>query len=163
MTRHLMDFTTGEVLAEFSDDDIIRIYHPTNLERKKIGNKLFFKLFKDTLLIFTDKDIHFSVYRTFFKLIKFMSFDNEFLSFNGLLLNLQSISEICDIKISTLKNHIRKLEKIEVLRRIKNGRNVNILINPYFIAYGRDNTSEAIEIFSKSIWAKCSTYSKSRK
>ena len=159
MTRGIgiIDFDTGEV-TELSDDKILKIYHRTDLERRKINSKLFFKLFKDSLVFFSDMNIHYSAIRTFFKLIEYINFDNEFLSKNGLLLNIKGISKLCNINMSTLKNHIKKLEKAEVLRRVKSGRNVNILINPYFIGYGQDNTTIALRTFAKTKWADSLSY-----
>lgn len=155
---------SGEVLGEFDESAIIRVYNPNNFMKRKVGNKMFYKLFKDSVLLFSNENIHYSIFRTFFKLVRMLEFDtNEFVSINGLPANIEQISKFTKIKLNTLKNHLRKLEKIEVLRKIKNGRARNILINPYFISYGQNNTYEALQIFSKSIWAKSSVYSKRKK
>lgn len=154
MTRLIFDEETGELLREVSDREIINIYQYEDLQRRKISKKYFIKLYQDTLAIFYNNDIHYSIFKTFFKLIRFMNFDNEFLSLNGLPLNINQISKVCKINLSTLKKHIKKLEKLEILKRVKNGRNRNIIINPYFVGYGKDNTNISIQIFSKSIWAR---------
>ena len=162
MSKLLID-EHGVVLGEFDDDVRIVAFDPMNFQRKKVDNKLFYKLFIDSSLIFTNTDIHFNYFRTFFKLIRLLKFGNEFLVINGVPANIRMITEYCDIHIDTLNNHLRKLEKLDILVRIKKGREKHIMINPYFISFGMDNTSESLKIFSSSVWSNCSIYVKNRK
>lgn len=156
----IFDTETGEIIREIQDDELFRIYQRPDLQRYNISKKYFLKLYHDTLSLLSDETIHYSYFRTFFKLIRFMNFDNELLTHNGLPINLVGISALCNIKLSTLKTHLRKLEQLEILKRIRTGKNTHILINPYFIGYGKNNTDIALNIFSKSKWAVALKYRK---
>ena len=139
MAKYLID-EYGDLIGEFNDDDSIRVYNPLNTKRRFIENKLFYKFYKDSISIFLNGLISKQVTITLFKLIRLLDFGtNEFVNINGLPAN-----------------------ELEILKKVKNGRNRNILINPYFIGYGTNCTDESLKIFSKTIWAKHSTYSKKK-
>ena len=162
MAKYLID-EYGDLIGEFNDDDSIRVYNPLNTKRRFIENKLFYKFYKDSILIFLNGLISKQVTITLFKLIRLLDFGtNEFVNINGLPANLNQLATFFNMKDKTFFNHIRKLEELEILKKVKNGRNRNILINPYFIGYGTNCTDESLKIFSKTIWAKHSTYSKKK-
>lgn len=75
---------------------------------------------------------------------------------------MNQLAKFFKLKDKTFYNHIKQLEKLDIVRKVKNGRNKNILVNPYFIQYGTSCTDESLNIFSKSAWSKCSTYSKKK-
>lgn len=163
MARYLLD-ETGEVLYEFKDNEKIIIYDSLNTKRNIINNKLFYKLYKDSLLIFINEHISQKVFKTLFGLIRLLDFNtNEFVSFNGLPATIGQLCKYFNMTNKTFYNHIRQLEKLEILKKVKKGREVNILINPYFISYGTKHTDEALKIFANTIWAKSSVYSKRKR
>lgn len=73
MARYLLD-ETGEVLYEFKDNEKIVIYDSLNTKRNIINNKLFYKLYKDSLLIFINEHISQKVFKTLFGLIRLLDF-----------------------------------------------------------------------------------------
>lgn len=163
MKRYLIH-ENGEFLREFKENEKIVIYDRTNIKRSTIKNKLFYKLYRDSILIFTNKYINSKIFNTFFCLIQLLDFNtNEFVSFNGLPANAKQLCNYLNMTSKTFYNHIKQLEKLEILKKIKKGREVNILINPYFISYGSNNTDEALNIFANTSWANTSAYSKNKK
>lgn len=160
MARYLLD-DNGEILAEFNDDVKIVAYDILNAKRKSIENKMFYKLYKDTILVFTGNYISGNVLKTLFSLIRLLEFNtNEFVSFNGLPATIGQLQEYLKLKPKTFYNHLRKLEQLEIIKKIPNGKTSNVMINPYFISYGANNTDEALRLFSNSVWDKTSIYSK---
>jgi len=163
MARYLID-ESGDLIDEFNDDDSIVAYNYANIQRRKIQNKLFYKLYKDTTLIFTKDYMDYRVLITLFKLIRLLDFNtNEFVSFNGLPATIGQLCEYLKMNSKTFYNHIKKLEKLEIVKKVSKGRYRHIIINPYFIGYGENNTDEALKMFGKSIWAKNSVYSKRKR
>ena len=163
MAKYLLD-EFGEVLGEFEDNSRIVVYNELNTKRKSIENKMFYKLYKDGLLVFIHGKIGRAEEKTFFNLIRLLEFNiNEFVCFNGLPANLSQLSSYLNLKRRTLHNHLKKLEQLEIIKKVKRGRNVNVMINPYFISYGSNNTDEALKIFGNSVWAKSSLYSKKKR
>lgn len=163
MARYLLD-ENGEVLAEFDDDLRVVAYDVLNIKRKNIENKMFYKFYKDGILVFSNGSVSGNLVKTFFSLIRLLEFNtNEFVCFNGLPANMGQLCDYLKLKRRTLYNHIKKLEELNVVKKIKNGRDVNVMINPYFISYGSNNTDEALKIFGNSIWAKTSFYSKKKR
>ena len=140
MAKYLID-EYGDLIGEFNDDDSIRVYNQLNTKRRFIENKLFYKFYKDSILIFLNGLISKQVTITLFKLIRLLDFGtNEFVNINGLPANLNQLATFFNMKNKTLFNHIKKLEELEILKKVKNGRNRYILINPYFIGYGTNCT-----------------------
>jgi len=162
MAKYLVD-EYGEVLGEFSDDVSIRIYNPLNAKRIKLQNKLFYKFYKDSILVFTNNLLSKQVITTLFKMIRLLDFGtNEFVNLNGLPANMNQLASFFELKDKTFYNHIKQLEKLDIVRKVKNGRNKNIIINPFFIQYGTSCTDESLTIFANSVWSKNSTYSKKK-
>lgn len=111
MARYLLD-DNGEVLVEFNDNDKIVVYDILNTKRKSIENKMFYKLYKDTILIFTGNYISGNVLKAFFSLISLLEFNtNEFVSFNGLPATIVQLLEYLKLKPKTFYNHLKKLEQ----------------------------------------------------
>ena len=163
MAKYLID-EYGELLGEFNDSDLLKVYNPLNTKRRAIGNKLFYKFYKDSILVFINGLISKQVSITLFKLIRLLNFGiNEFVCINGLPANLKQLSIQFGMKDKTFYNHLRKLERLEIIKKVKNGKNKNVLINPYFIGYGTNCTDESLMIFSNSIWSKQSVYCKKNK
>lgn len=163
MAKYLLD-ENGEVLAEYKDTDRIVVYDFFNTKRKSLENKMFYKFYKDSILIFNDKSLDYNTFKALFCLIRLLEFNtNEFICFNGLPANLEQLRRHLCLERKTLYNHLRKLEKLEIVKKVKTGRNINVMINPYFISYGVNNTDEALKLFSNSVWAKTSFYSKRKK
>ena len=163
MARYLLD-ENGEVLAEFDDESKITVYDVLNLKRKSIENKMFYKVYKDSILVFINGQVSGNLVKTFFKLIRLLEFNtNEFVCFNGFPANIKQLCDYLELKRKTLYNHLKKLEDLNIIKKVKNGRDVNVMINPYFISYGSNNTDEALKIFGNSAWAKTSFYSKRKR
>lgn len=163
MARYLLD-ESGVVLGEFEDNSRIVEYNELNTKRKSIENKMFYKLYKDGLLVFIHSKIGRVEEKTFFNLIRLLEFNtNEFVCFNGLPANLSQLCYYLNLKRRTLYNHLKKLENLEIIKKVKRGRSVNVMINPYFISYGSNNTDEALRIFSNTVWAKTSFFCKRKR
>lgn len=163
MARYLLD-ENGEVLAEFDDESKITVYDVLNLKRKSIENKMFYKVYKDSILVFINGQVSGNLVKTFFKLIRLLEFNtNEFVCFNGFPANIEQLCDYLELKRKTLYNHLKKLEDLNIIKKVKKGRDVNVMINPYFISYGSNNTDEALKIFGSSAWAKTSFYSKGKR
>lgn len=163
MARMLFDNETGEVIGEFDDNQIIMSYDINNLRRGHLNKKLFYKFYVDSVSIFTSGLLSLPVINTFFSLIKHLNMNtNEFVSFNGMPANIEQISIKLGVSRKTISNHLKILEKYDMIRKVKVGRQRHVLINPYFISYGNNNTDESLTIFSNTIWAK-TTFKRKRK
>ena len=160
MTKYLSD-ENGEVIGEFSDTSRIVVFNESNIMRKSIDNKMFYKLYKDSTLVFINNNLIKGVGKTFFSLIRLLEFNtNEFICFNGIPANQKQLYTHLNLKPKNLYNHLRKLSELEILKKVKRGRNAYVIINPYFISFGSNNTDESLRIFSNSIWARTSRYVK---
>lgn len=161
MTKVLINDATGEVIGKFKDDDILKVYDFMNYKRSVIRNKIFYKFYKDSLVFLKDDKIKPNVLKTLFSFIYLLVFDtNEFVSINGIPSNQKQLAEYLGITERTLRNHVKELENFQVVKRIPKGREVNILVNPYFVSFGSKNTDESLKIFAKSVWAESSAFSK---
>ena len=163
MAKYLLD-EYGEIIDEFSNNSRIVIYDELNIKRKSIENKMFYKLYKDSILIFINNNLSRSAEKTFFNLIRLLEFNtNEFVCFNGLPANLKQLGTYLNLKSKTLYNHLKKLDELQIIKKVKRGRDVNIMVNPYFISYGSNNTDESLKIFANSVWSKTSLYVKRKR
>ena len=163
MTKYLLN-EHGEVIDEFSDTSRIVVFNELNIKRKMIENKMFYKLYKDSILVFINDNLTKSAGKTFFSLTRLLEFNtNEFVCFNGIPANLKQLGTYLNLSQKTLYNHLKKLNELEMVKKVKSGRNTNIIINPYFISYGSNNTDESLRIFAKSVWANNSLYAKRKR
>lgn len=154
MARALIDLDTLEILTKIEDDERVSIYNPNNFARIKIGKKIFYRLYKESIWIFKDKEISKKDLEIFFLLVELLDFDKgEFVKINGMPANLSQIAFLFSITPKTLKKHIRVLESKELLKTIKMGRSKYIMINPYVINFGKTHTEESLRIFANSKWA----------
>ncbi len=119
MARYLLD-ENGEVLAEFDDESKITVYDVLNLKRKSIENKMFYKVYKDSILVFINGQVSGNLVKTFFKLIRLLEFNtNEFVCFNGFPANIKQLCDYLELKRKTLYNHLKKLEDLNIIKKVK--------------------------------------------
>lgn len=152
MSRILIDNKTGEVLKEFNENEFVISYDSKKIEYKKLKRGNFYKLSCNSIKFFISKEIKNNIKITFFKLIKMLDLNKgEFLMLDGCYANIKAISKELEMNRRTLYNHLKVLEKYQILKKIKHGRNNNIAMNPYFIWYGKNVTDDFV-IFKDSMW-----------
>lgn len=148
----LLDEKTGEVLKEYSTNELLMVYDAKKIDFNILKKTNFYRLSRNSINFFIDKNVKGNIKITFFKLVKMLELNKgEILLHNGRNANMKTISSVLEINIKTLYNHVKQLEKYEIVKRIKNGRDVNIALNPYFIWYGNKVTEE-FNIFRKTMW-----------
>lgn len=153
MSKVLIDEQLGEVLNRYEDDEYLIVYDSKKVENKRLKGILFYKLSINSIGFFVNVDIKESVKITFFKLITLLELNKgEILLFNGKCANLKTISDMLDINKRTLYNHLKVLEKYRIVKKIKNGKDTNIAINPYFLMFGENYQGVESKFFRDSIW-----------
>lgn len=135
------------------DDNVTLIpYSEEELFSKKLKKILFYKFSISSINFFISSDIKGNVKITLMKLIKMLELNKGgFLFLNGCHANLKMISNELGMKSKTLYNHIKILEKYEILKKVKSGRNITISINPFVIWYGGQMSKDFI-MFKDSRW-----------
>lgn len=153
MTKLLFDEETGELLNKYKDNENLIVYNSKNLDYKKLKKTLFYKLSINSIGFFVNVDIKENIKITFFKLISLLELNKgEVLLINGNFANLKMISIELNINQRTLFNHLKTLEKYKILKKIKNGKNINVAINPYFLMYGEKIYGYESQLFRDSLW-----------
>ncbi len=153
MGKLLLDENTGELLNRYKDNENLVVYNSKNLDYKKLKKVLFYKLSINSIGFFVNVDIKENVKITFFKLISLLELNKgEVLLINGKFANLRLISQELKINQRTLFNHIKQLEQYKILKKIKNGKSINIAINPYFLMYGEKIYGYESQLFRNSLW-----------
>lgn len=152
----IYDDSTGEI-TEIKDDERIIVINNYDSEIKKIKKNHFFKLFRNSVYVITNEKMNYPTLKILFRLLLLLQFESQYVMIDGLPANMKRISAYFKLGSRTFNNYIKKLEELEILKRVKsstNGRNKQILINPYFVSFGARPTNEAIYMFRNSSWAR---------
>lgn len=152
----IYDDSTGEI-TEIKDDERIIVINNYDSEIKKIKKNHFFKLFRNSVYVITNEKMNYPTLKILFRLLLLLQFESQYVMIDGLPANMKRISAYFKLGSRTFNNYIKKLEELEILKRVKsstNGRNKQILINPYFVSFGAKPTNEAIYMFRNSSWAR---------
>lgn len=156
MKMGIYDDSTGEI-TEIKDDERIIVINNYDSEIKKIKKNHFFKLFRNSVYVITNEKMNYPTLKILFRLLLLLQFESQYVMIDGLPANMKRISAYFKLGSRTFNNYIKKLEELEILKRVKsstNGRNKQILINPYFVSFGAKPTNEAIYMFRNSSWAR---------
>lgn len=156
MNDFIGDGLTGEI-TEIKDDERIIVINKYDSEIKKIKKNHFFKLFRNSVYVITNEKMNYPTLKILFRLLLLLQFESQYVMIDGLPANMKRVSAYFKLGSRTFNNYIKKLEELEILKRVKsltNGRNKQILINPYFVSFGAKPTNEAISIFRNSSWAR---------
>lgn len=156
MKMGIYDDSTGEI-TEIKDDERIIVINNYDSEIKKIKKNHFFKLFRNSVYVITNEKMNYTTLKILFRLLLLLQFESQYVMIDGLPANMKRISAYFKLGSRTFNNYIKKLEELEILKRVKsstNGRNKQILINPYFVSFGAKPTNEAIYMFRNSSWAR---------
>lgn len=156
MNDFIGDGLTGEI-TEIKDDERIIVINNYDSEIKKIKKNHFFKLFRNSVYVITNEKMNYPTLKILFRLLLLLQFESQYVMIDGLPANIKRVSAYFKLGSRTFNNYIKKLEELEILKRVKsltNGRNKQILINPYFVSFGAKPTNEAIYIFRNSSWAR---------
>lgn len=156
MNYFIGDGLTGEI-TEIKDDERIIVINKYDSEIKKIKKNHFFKLFRNSVYVITNEKMNYPTLKILFRLLLLLQFESQYVMIDGLPANIKRVSAYFKLGSRTFNNYIKKLEELEILKRVKsltNGRNKQILINPYFVSFGAKPTNEAIYIFRNSSWAR---------
>lgn len=145
--------SNGEPIDEFNPNDVILVFNPDYFNLKKMNNSLFYRLGYNSINFISSQLISVKTKVLLFKLITLLVFNQgEILKINGMPANIKTISKYLGINIRTLQYQIKILERLEILKRIKNGKEKYLMINPYFICFGNKFYSESIRLFGNSQW-----------
>lgn len=153
MTKVLINSDTGELLNAYNDDEYLVALSPKKVTYKKLSKMHFYKLSVNSVAFFLNANISGKVKVTFFNLITLLELNKgEVLMVNGTFANLKMISMILRINSRTLFNHLKELEKYNIVRKIKNGRSMIIAVNPFFLMYGEKIYGYEFKKFKESLW-----------
>ena len=153
MSKLLIDSETGELLNEYDDESNLVVYDQKKIDYSKLKKVLFYKLSVNAIGFFADSSIKEAIKITFFKLITLLELNKgELLLLDGKNASLKNISEKLYINRRTLYNHLKFLEKYKIIKKIKNGKVINIAINPYFLMYGEKIYGYESKTFRESLW-----------
>lgn len=153
----LFDSKTGEVKDIAEEDEKFYKVNYYDSQRKKIKSTHFFKLFINSVYVITNEKMNYPTLKILFRLLLLLQFESQYVMIDGLPANMKRVSAYFKLGSRTFNNYIKKLEELEILKRVKsstNGRNKQILINPYFVSFGAKPTNEAIYMFRNSSWAR---------
>lgn len=153
----LFDSKTGEVTDVAEENEKFYKVNYYDSQRKRIKSTHFFKLFRNSVYVITNERINYPTLKVLFRLILLLQFESQYVMIDGLPANMKRVSAYFKLGSRTFNNYIKKLEELEILKRVKsltNGRNRQILINPYFVSFGAKPTNEALYIFRNSVWAR---------
>lgn len=160
MNDFIGDGLTGEI-TEIKDDERIIVINNYDNEIKKIKKSHFFKLFRNSVYVITNEKMNYPTLKILFRLLLLLQFESQYVMIDGLPANMKRVSAYFKLGSRTFNNYIKKLEELEILKRVKsstNGRNKQILINPYFVSFGAKATNEALYVFKNSSWARKMSY-----
>lgn len=155
-TIFIGDSETGEVIREVEENEKVIVVDYFTKQRNKLSKKHFYKIYKNSLNIISKEYMNFPTLIVMFRLIRLLTFGSQYVVINGIPANIEKICNYLKIERRTFENYVRKLEKLEILKRVKssrNGREKEIMINPYFVSFG-NATNEAIKLFQKSKWCR---------
>lgn len=156
MSLFVGDFETGEVIYKIEENKSIHIDDYFTKQRNKLSRKHFYKVYKGSIYAFSKDYMNYQTLIVLFKLIKLLVFNSQFVVINGIPANIETICKYLKIHRRTFENYVRKLEKMDILKRVKGSRSARereIMINPYFISYGTA-TNESLKQFKNSKWYK---------
>ena len=154
---NISDDDTGEIVDTIEEDEKYYKVNYYDSEIKKIKKNHFFKLFRNSVYVITNEKMNYPTLKILFRLFLLLQFESQYVMIDGLPANMKRVSAYFKLGSRTFNNYIKKLEELEILKRVKsstNGRNKQILINPYFVSFGAKPTNEAISIFRNSSWAR---------
>jgi hypothetical protein len=148
------DSETGEVIKEVEENEKVIVVDYYSKQRDKLSKKHFYKVYKNSLNIISKECINFPTLVVMFRLIRLLTFGSQYVVINGIPANIEKICQYLKVERRTFENYVRKLEKLEILKRVKSsrsGREKEIMINPYFVSFGTA-TNEAINLFKNTKW-----------
>lgn len=84
-------------------------------------------------------------------LIQYIGYmDNVITYTNGKKVKLKDLPKICEVSSSTIKRQLDGLVKDDIIHKIKNGKNRNLMINPYVAMVGKKVYLETYKEFESS-------------
>lgn len=154
MTKILFDEESGEVLRTYKDEEILIVQNLNYSNINKLNSALFLKVSPYFIKFINNRVLKKEEIYTFLSFVDMLEINQgDLLKSGGNPINIQKISKLTGKSIRTLNNHIRTLEKYKMIRRVKNGKNHYIVMNPYIVSFGNNHNTISIELFGKSQWA----------
>lgn len=156
MSLFIGDGESGEVIKEVGENERVSVIDYFTKQRNLLSRKHFYKFYKGSANVFTKEDMNYPTLTVLFKLIQLLNFNSQYVVINGIPANIDKICKYLKVERRTFNNYVKKLEGFELLKRVKSsrsGREKEIMINPYFVSYGKA-TNEAIKLFNKTRWYK---------
>lgn len=154
----------GVISTEIYEGDKIVRLEQTDYRAKYITNfnkkELFVKVYINPLTELWN-DLSIREYAIATALIRFISYKDGILRYNGESINMKDISKILDMDYDAIRKIFPVLEEKKILSKIKRksdkyaDKEKNyIVVNPYLFLRGTDIEKEVEKLFSDSKWAK---------
>ena len=152
-TKVIFDIDTGEILRTINDDERINIYSMNDVRQGFYKRqKGFFKLYRSSLSLFYCKQQKQVYINTLFRLLELLPYGSVLIQIGGFPASQRKIADNLHMSIRTLRNHLNKLTKFEILKKKKYGREFYYFVNPYFVYTGKNPSDESLEMFFNSKW-----------
>jgi hypothetical protein len=125
-------------------------YHVAAVKPKFKFNKIFESSMKD---LFEDKNL--DVYSLAFlgRFTPYIVFPQNYLVLENEFPTIEKIGEILKIKRQKVNEILKELEYLEIIKRVKRGRNNIIFFNPFLYASGLDIEIATIQLFENSLFS----------
>lgn len=158
MTKNLiMDVETGEIIGELNEGDRIIRGKSTLKLQTTIGvnsDTEFIKLYKNSIKMLANEcDLTKEEYRLCLNLLDYIRYESGVVAYeNGKLLTRDDMQRLFNIKERTLDRAIDGLTENKIIAKVKCGKEINFLVNPYIFMRGTRINKTLYDIFKKSKW-----------